>query len=161
MQKKLLKQLETWAQAGDGDCAYKLAVIYRTEGDLQSCVEWMEKSAATKNFDAMKDYAEHLRENGNNEKAVAIYKELAQTFNDEESMENIVDMFELGQCDKDTLNFILELINKKFNEIYQMNNFARVFALQTLRHNELTMETLQAIERRRIAARIRKILADN
>ena len=161
MQKKLLKQLETWAQAGDGDCAYKLATIYRTEGDLQSCVEWLEKSAATKNFDAMKDYAAHLRENGNSEKAVAIYKELAQTFNDEETMENIVDMFEPGQCDKDTLNFILELINKKFNEIYQMNNFARVFALQTLRHNELTMETLQAIERRRIAARIRKILADN
>ena len=162
MQKKLLKQLETWAQAGDGDCAYKLATIYRTEGDLKSCVEWLEKSAATKNFDAMKEYAEHLRKNDNCEKAVAIYKELAQTFNDEESMENIVDMFERGQCDKDTLNFILELINKCYNEIYLIdsgNIFARTMVFQTRRHNECTLEYLQAIERRRIAARIRKLLA--
>ena len=73
-------------------------------------------------------------------------------------MENIVDMYERAQCDKDTLNFVLELINKYFNDIYQMQNIARVFSFQTIRHNELTMETLQAIERRRIAARIRKLL---
>ncbi len=152
------KQLKTWAQAGDGDCAYKLATIYQTEGDLKKYAEWLEKSAATKNFDAMKDYAELLAEKGEDEKALSIYKELVQTFNDEESMENIVELYERGQCDKDTLNFILEHINKNFNEIYQRNNFARVFAFQTLRHDECTMEYLQAVERRRIAARIRKLL---
>jgi len=158
MQEKLLKQLQTWAQAGDGDCAYKLAAIYRAERDFKNYVEWLEKSAATKHFDAMKEFAEHLRESGEHEKAIALYKELAQTFRDEEAMENIVDMYERAQCDKDTLNFVLELINKYFNDIYQMQNIARVFAFQTIRHNELTMETLQAIERRRIAARIRKLL---
>ena len=154
------EQLTKWAQAGDGDCAYKLARIYRDEGDLQKYVEWLEKSAESKTFAAQKEYAELLIEKGKYKKALAIYKELAQTFNDEESMERVVDLYEQGQCDKDTLNFILELINKNFNDIYQMNNFARVFAFQTLRHNELTWETLQAIERRRIAARIRKLLAD-
>lgn len=161
MQDKFLTQLQTWAQAGDGDCAYKLATIYRNEGDLKSYVEWLEKSAATKHFDAMKEFAEYLREKGEHEKAIAIYKDLAKTFNDEEAMEQIVDIYEQGQCDKDTLNFILAFINKQFNDIYQMKNFARVFALKTLRHNELTWETMQAIERRRIAARIRKLLAED
>ncbi|MBR0261259.1 MAG: hypothetical protein IJQ85_05645 [Selenomonadaceae bacterium] len=161
MQKELLKQLQTWAQAGDGDCAYKLATIYRTDGDFKNYVEWLEKSAATKNFDAMKEYAEYLREGADYEKALAIYKELAETFCDEESMENIVDMYEQGQGDKDTLIFVLKLIDKCFNEIYPMNNFARVFVFQTYRYNECTWEYLQAVERRRIAARIRKILAEN
>lgn len=161
MQDKSLTQLQTWAQAGDGDCAYKLATIYRSEGDLKSYAEWLEKSAATKNFDAMKEFAEYLYEKGEHEKALAIYKDLAQTFNDEEAMDKIVCMYERGQCDRDTLNFISEFINKQFNEIYQMKNFARVFALKTLRHNELTWETMQAIERRRIAARIRKLLSED
>ena len=133
MQKELLKQLQTWAQAGDGDCAYKLATAYRTEGDLKSYVEWLSKSAETKNFDAMKEFAGHLRESGEYEKSLAVYKDLAETFRDEEAMENIVDMCERGQGiaknDKDTLNFILELIDKCFNEIYQMKNFVRVLHL--------------------------------
>lgn len=161
-------KLIQWAQAGDGDCMYKLATIYRAEGDLPKYIEWLTKSAETKNFDAMKEYAEHLREDADYEKALAIYKELAETFCDEESMEKIVDMTEHGQGvvknDKDTLNFILELINKCYNEIYLIdkgNIFARTLAFRTRRHNECTWEYLQAVERRRIAARIRKLLAEN
>ena len=168
MQTELLKQLQTWAQAGDGDCAYKLATIYRAEGDLKSYVEWLEKSAATKNFDAMKEFAEHLREGSDYEKAFAIYKELAETFRDEESMDNIVSMCERGQGipknDKDTLNFILDLINKIYNEIYLINRgniIARTLTLMTRRHDECTWEYLQAVERRRIASRIRKLLAED
>lgn len=165
------ERLIQWAQAGDGDCAYKLATIYRTKEDLKSYVEWLEKSVATKNFDAMKEYADLLRSGElvrDFEKALAIYKELAETFLDEESMENIVSMCEFGQGvarnDKDMLNFVLELINKTYNEIYQINRgniIARTMVFQTRRHNECTMEYLQAVERRRIAARIRKILAHN
>ena len=151
-------KLIQWAQAGDGDCMYKLANIYQAEGNQKKYVEWLSKSAETKNFDAMKEYAEYLRGVADYEKSLAIYKELAETFCDEESMEKIVDM---AADDKDTLNFVLELIDKCFNEIYQMNNFTRVFAFQTYRYNECTWEYLQAIERRRIAARIRKILAEN
>ena len=150
-----------WAQAGDGDCMYKLAKIYQDKGNHKRCIEWLEKSAATKNFDAMKEFAEHLRENNSPEKAIAIYKELAEIFCDEESMEAIVNMVECGQGDKEILNFILELIGKNFNDIYQRENFARVFAFQTLRHDECTWEYLQAVERRRIAARIRKLLSQN
>lgn len=161
-------KLIQWATAGDGDCMYKLATIYRAEGNHQDYIEWLAKSAETKNFDAMKDYAEHLREDADYEKALAIYKELAETFYDEESMEKIVDMCEQSQGvpknDKDTLNFILNLINKTYNEIYLIdrgNIFARTLVFQTRRYNECTWEYLQAIERRRIAARIRKLLAEN
>ncbi len=167
----LKDKLIRWATAGDGDCAYKLAVIFHNEGNRQKYIEWLEKSVATKNFDAMKEYADLLRSGElvrDFEKALAIYKELAETFLDEESMENIVSMCEFGQGvarnDKDMLNFVLELINKTYNEIYQINRgniIARTMVFQTRRHNECTMEYLQAVERRRIAARIRKILAAN
>ena len=153
-------KLIQWAQAGDGDCAYKLAMIFKAEGDLKNYVEWLAKSAETKNFAAMKEYAELISDT-DREKALAIYKELAETFCDEESMERIVDM---ATDDKDTLNFILELINKCYNEIYLIdsgNIFARTLVFRTRRHNECTWEYLQAVERRRIAARIKKILAED
>ena len=155
------EQLTQWAQAGDGDCMFKLAKIYQSQCDLSKYVEWLTKSAETKNFDAMKEYAEYLREGADYEKAFAIYKELAETFLDEESMEKIVDM---AANDKDTLNFILNLIDKTYNEIYLIdrgNIFARTLVFRTRRHNECTWEYLQAVERRRIAARICKLLAEN
>ena len=154
------EKLIQWAHAGDGDCMYKLAKVYQREGDLPKYVEWLTKSAETKNFDAMKEYAELISDT-DREKALAIYKELAETFCDEEAMEKIVDM---AADDKDTLNFVLELINKCYNEIYLIdsgNIFARTLVFHTRRHNECTWEYLQAVERRRIAARIRKILAEN
>ena len=161
-------KLIQWATAGDGDCMYKLANIYRTEGNQQNYIEWLTKSARTKNFDAMKEYADLLRGNGDYEKSLAIYKELAETFLDEESMERVVDMCVQSQSvpknDKDTLNFILNLIDKTYNEIYLIdrgNIFARTLVFQTRRHNECTWEYLQAVERRRIAARVRKLLAEN
>ena len=151
-------KLIQWAQAGDGDCMFKLARAYQSQGDLLKYFEWLEKSAETKNFDAMKEYADLIGDT-DREKALAIYKELAENFCDEESMEKIVDM---AAGDKDTLNFVLNLVNKCYNEIYQIdsgNIFARTLVFRTRRHNECTWEYLQAVERRRIAARIRKLLA--
>lgn len=168
MKEKLLK----WAEAGDGDCMYKLAKIYQVEENFDKYFEWLRKSAETKNFDAMKEFAEVLR-NGEEkirdyEKSMSLYKELVETFRDEESMEKIVDMCEQGQGveknDKDLLNYILETINDMYNDIYYIKNInflARTFVFKTRRHNECTMEYLQAVERRRIAARVRKILAEN
>lgn len=162
------EKLIQWAEAGDGDCMYKLAKAYQAEENFPQYLYWLEKAAETKYFDAMREYADHLRKSAEYEKAIAIYKELAETFCDEESMENLVDMTERGQGvaknDKDTLNFILNLIDKTYNEIYLINRgniIARTLVFQTRRHDECTWEYLQAVERRRIAARIRKILADN
>lgn len=161
-------KLIQWAKAGDGDCMYKLATLYREEGDFPQYVHWLEQSAATKCFDAMKEYAELLRGDGNYEKALEIYKELSKKFCDEEAMEHIVDMVERGseipKNDKDTLNFILNIIDEVYNEIYLIdrgNILARTITFCTRRHNECTWEYLRAVERRRIAARIRKLLAED
>ncbi|PUU97413.1 hypothetical protein DCD76_19125, partial [Acinetobacter baumannii] len=95
--------------------------------------------------------ADLLRGAGNYEKSLAIYKELSETFLDEESMEAAVDMTEHGQGvvknDKVTLNFIQNLIDKTYNEIYLIdrgNIVARTPVLQTRRYNECTWEYLQA-----------------
>ena len=165
-------KLKKWAKCGDGDCMYKLAKIYQVEKNFEKYFEWLKKSAATKNFDAMKEFAEILQ-NGdekirNYEKSISLYKELAEKFRDEESMEKIVYMCEQGlgveKNDKNLLNFILEIINEMYNDIYYIKNInflARTITFQTRRHNECTMEYLQAVEHRRIAARVRKILAEN
>lgn len=151
-----------WAQAGDGDCAYKLAKLYLAEENLQEYEQWLAKATETKNFDAMKEYAEVLQGAGDYEKALAIYRELAEKFCDEESMEKMVDMCERGYCDKDTLNFILGIINEQFNDIYSINSgnvLGRIWTFQTRRHDECTLDYLRGVERRKIASRIRKLLA--
>lgn len=166
------EQLLKWSQAGDGDCMYKLATLYREEDDFPQYVHWLKKSAEAQCFDAMKEYAALLRGGDESlrdyEKALALYKELSKKFQDEEAMECAVDMVERGQGipknDKDTLNFILGIIDDMYNEIYLINRgniFARTLVFHTRRHNECTMQYLQAIERRRIASRIRKLLAED
>ena len=50
---------------------------------MKSYVEWLEKATETKIFDAMKEFAKHLREEGDCEKAIALFKELAETFSDD------------------------------------------------------------------------------
>lgn len=159
-------ELIKWAQAGDEHAMYKLAVILRDEENLPQYEQWLKKSADAKHFDAMKEYAELLRGKSEFAAALEIYKELAETFKDVEAMENIVDMCEqsLGvpKNDGDTLNFVLKVIDRMYNEIYLINRgniLARMWYLSTRRHNELTMDTVNAIERRRIAARIRRILS--
>ena len=173
----MLEKLTKWAEAGDGDAMYKLAIAYR-EGDLKAekniskSEYWLVKSAETKHIDAMKELAYFYR-NGSvsikqdYEKAINLYKEIAETYKDEEAMEAVVDMSQLSQGtenDEVTLDFILDIINKQFNEIYFINSgniWGRILKLGTRRHNECTMQYLKAIERRRIANRIRRIKSAN
>ncbi len=162
----MIDKLTKWANSGDEHAMYKLALILRDEGNLPQYEQWLKKSADAKHFDAMKEYAELLRDKSEFAAALEIYKELAETVKDTESMENIVDMCEQSQGvpknDGDTLNFVLEVIDGMYNEIYLIdrgNILLRTINLDTRRHNECTMRYLEAVERRRIAARIRKIIS--
>lgn len=99
----------------------------------------------------MKEYADLLHENSEYENSFALYKELAETFLDEESMKKIVDMCVQSQGvlrnDRNTLNFILNLIDNTYNEIYLIdrgNIITRTLIFQTRRHHECTWEYLQA-----------------
>ena len=129
---------------------YKLAKKFREEENLQKYEYYIEQAAAEKYPDAMKEYATLLMAAADYKKALEIYKELADK-GDVESMERVVDMCEREQGvprnDKATLNFILDAINKSHNEIYLSRNFDTV------------EEYLRAIERRRIASRIKENLS--
>ena len=162
----MIDKLTKWAQAGDGHAMYKLAVILRDEKNFPQYEYWLKKSAEAKHFDAMKEFAKLLRDKADYAAALEIYKELAKYLSDVESMEIIVDMCAQSQGvpenDSDTLNFVLKIIDGMYNEIYLIdrgNILMRTLMFDTRRHNECTMRYLEAIERRRIAARIRKILS--
>ena len=154
----MIEKLTEWANAGDANCAYHMAQI--SKKNFHEYVQWLKKSAEGKNFQAMKEFAKVLRENEkirDTEKAVQIYKELVTDFYDVESMGILVDM--CAPSDTETLNLILETIDKRYNQIYAYDNFfKRVFEFGTRRQDEFTIQTFYAIERRRIAARIKKIL---
>jgi len=114
----------------------------------------------------MKEFAKLLRDKADYAAALALYKELAKDLLDVESMEIIVDMCEQSQGvpknDTDTLNFVLKIIDGIYNEIYLIDRshiLMRTLIFDTHRHNECTMRYLEAIERRRIASRIRKTLS--
>ena len=162
----MIDKLTKWAQAGDGHAMYKLAVILRDEKNFPQYEYWLKKSAEAKHFDAMKEFAKLLRDKAEYAEALALYKELAKDLFDVESMEIIVDMCAQSQGvpenDSDTLNFVLKIIDGMYNEIYLIDRghiLMRTLMFDTRRHNECTMRYLEAIERRRIAARIRKILS--
>ena len=153
------EQLTTWATAGDGDCAYKLAQIYRNEGNAEQYRHWLTKSAAAENYFGMKEYAAILLEAEHTSDALELYKKIVDQTCDTEAAEILVD--NCGR-DRETLEFVLEKMNSMYNEIYlrQGNLIARIFTFGTRRHNEMTMGTWYAIERCRIAEKIRKLLAE-
>ena len=155
------EQLIKWAEAGDGDSMYKLSKIYQAEKDFSKYQYWLEKSArGTKNFFAMKELADNLRKEENFSAARELYKEIVEISGDTEAMENLLD---ISQNDTETLKFILSKIDGMYNEIYLRDYqiLRRTWEFGTRRHNECTIQTLQAVERRRIASRIRKLLEKN
>ena len=160
MARDMKEQLIQWANAGDGDCMFKLAIIYRNEGKIPAADEWLVKSAKAKNFFAMKEYAAILHDNDDDFAARELYKEIVDFSGDWQAMENLLD---ISQDDSAILKFILKKIDNMYNEIYLRDYqiLRRTWDLGTRRHNECTIQTLAAVERRRIASRIRKLLAAN
>jgi lipopolysaccharide biosynthesis regulator YciM len=154
------EQLKQWAESGDGDSMYKLSKIYQAEKDFSKYQHWLEKSAETKNFFAMKELADNLRKQENINAAREIYKEIIEISGDWRAMENLLD---ISANDTEILEFILSKIESMYNEIYLRNYqiLRRTWALGTRRHNECTIQYLATVERRRIASRIRKLLAEN
>lgn len=154
------EQLIQWANAGDDDCMFKLATLYRNEGNISAADEWLVKSAKAKNFFAMKEYADILRDKGDVVAARELYKEIVDFSGDWQAMENLLD---ISQDDSAILKFILKKIDNMYNEIYLRDYqiLRRTWDLGTRRHNECTIQTLAAVERRRIASRIHKLLATN
>ena len=72
-----------------------------------------------------------LRENGDDEAALELYKEIVKLTHDVEAMEAVVD---LCGNDVETLKFVLDNINAEFNDVYlQGNQWQRMLSFGTRR----------------------------
>ena len=156
MKDKLIK----WANAGDADSMYKLGEIYLSEQEPTKAAEYFEKSADTGYTNAMMKIAKMYRcgegVEKDTDKAIDYYKKAASIASEIEALEALTELCD----DEETLNFVESVAQKGYNETYKINHdiLNRIMALGTRRHNECTYQYLQAIERRRIIAKARKML---
>ena len=155
--KKFLKEQ---ADKGDMDAMYKLGKLLLSENEVQA-KKYIVKAAEKNYLPALIMSAEICREEKNFTKTVEFYKKAAE-LGDVKSMEEIVNMCEAGEGveknDSATLEEVLKIIEKNYNDIYSTTDIlGRTFYLGSRRNEEYTPQYAKAIERRRIANRIRKL----
>ena len=143
-----------WAQAGDPNAMIQLAEIFLTEGKIDAAKKFF-KQAAEKNYrPAAKRLAEIFHGEDNLSESINFYKEAAKR-GDVEAMDKLVD---LCPDDEEILNLVLEVIDKKYNEIY--TGHLGILPFGSTRMSECTPAQLEAIERRRIRNKILKLKAN-
>ena len=143
-----------WAQAGDPNAMIQLAEIFLSEGNVDEAKKFF-KQAAEKNYrPAAKKLAKIFHGEKNLPEAINFYKEAAK-LGDVEAMDKLVD---LCPNDKETLDFVLEVIDEKYNEIYvATNGISQMMSFGSSRLSEFLPEQDRAIERRRIRNKILKL----
>ena len=146
-----------WAEAGDPNAMIQLAEIFLSEGKIDEAKKFFRKAAEKNYRPAAKRLAEIFHGEGNLPEAINFYKE-AVKLGDVEAMETLVD---LCSDDEKILNFVLEVIDKKYNEIYVSSDFfAQTMNFGSSRLSEFLPEQDRAIERRRIKNKILKLKAN-
>ena len=143
-----------WAEAGDPNAMIQLAEIFLSEGNVDEAKKFF-KQAAEKNYrPAAKKLAKIFHGEKNLPEAINFYKEAAK-LGDVEAMDKLVD---LCPNDKETLDFVLEVIDEKYNEIYvATNGISQMMSFGSSRLSEFLPEQDRAIERRRIRNKILKL----
>ena len=149
-------QIDEWARAGDPSAMLKLAELYLSEGKTDEAKNFL-KQSAEKNFrPAVMTLAKLFDEEKNLPQAVNFYKQAAE-LKDVAAMERLV---ELCPSDEKILNFVLEIIDKQYNEIYFMGNIiGQTMVFGSGRLSEYLPGQAKAIERRRIKNKILKLKA--
>ena len=148
------------ADTGDIDAMYKLGELLLSEDEMQA-KKYIVKAAEKNYLPALILSAKISQEERNFAKALEFYQKAAE-LGDVKSMEEIVNMCEAGkgvkENDSEILDEVLKIIEKNYNDIYSTTDFfGRTFYLGSRRNEEYTPQYSQAIERRRIANRIRKL----
>lgn len=148
------------ANKGDIDAMYKLGELLLSEDEMQA-KKYIVKAAEKNYLPALILSAKISQEERNFAKALEFYQKAAE-LGDVKSMEEIVNMCEVGEGvkenDSEILDEVLKIIEKNYNNIYSTTDFfGRTFYLGSRRNEEYTPQYAQAIERRRIANRIRKL----
>ena len=146
-----------WAEAGDPNAAIQLAEIYLSEGKIDDAKKFFGQAAEKNYRPAAKKLAEIFHKEGNLPEAINFYKKAVEG-GDVEAMEKLVD---LCSDDGKILNFVLEIIDEKYNKIYVSSDFfAQMMNFGSSRLSEFLPEQEKAIERRRIKNKILKLKAN-
>ncbi|MBR2774937.1 MAG: sel1 repeat family protein [Selenomonadaceae bacterium] len=145
--------IEQWASAGDPNAMIKLAELCIKEDRLDEAKKLLAQ-AADKNYrPAAINLARILHDEGNLPEAVTFYKKAVE-LGDVKAMNVLIDLF---PNDNETLDFVLENINKRYDNIYITS--AGRFAFGSMRVEEYTPQYGEAVERRRIRNKILQLKA--
>ena len=150
----MTESLKQWARAGDPNAMIQLAEFYILAGKVEEAKNFF-RQASEKNYrPAAKRLAEIFHKENNLSEAIIFYKKAVEQ-GDVELMDALI---ELRPNDRQILNFILEIIDKHYNEIYVATDeikSLRIFGSSDM--SEYLPEQERAIERRRIKNKILKL----
>lgn len=151
------KSLTQWAQAGDPIAMFKLAEILLSEGNVDAAKKFLAQSAEKNYRFAAVKLAEIFDAEKNIPQAVKFYK-LAAELKDTTALDRLV---ELCSEDEETLDFVLKIIDGRYNDIYSSKDwFSRTIFFGSRRNEEYTPRYADALERRRIKNKILKLRAN-
>ena len=150
----MTESIKKWATAGDPNAMIKLADIYLAEGKTDEAKKFLAQAAEENYRPAAMKLAKIFHAEGNLPETVTFYKK-ATELGDVEAMDALI---KLCADDKETLNFVLENINKRYDDIYNAD-MGRVFFFGSIRKEEYTPQYGAAVERRRIKNTILQLKA--
>ena len=146
--------IEQWASAGDPNAMIKLAELCIKEDKPDEAKKLLVR-AADKNYrPAAIRLARILHAEDKLPEAATFYKKAVE-LGDVAAMDTLIDLF---PNDNETLDFVLENINKRYDNIYTMGA-GRVFSFGSMRLEEYTPQYGEAVERRRIRNKILQLKA--
>ena len=148
----LIKQ---WAEAGDPNAMIKLAELNLEEGNAAEAKKLLSQATAKNYRPAAIKLARIFHKEGDLPQAIHFY-EIATEQGDVEAMDTLV---KICADDEKILDFVLENIDKHYNNIYSTDSMERMMTFGSMRIEEYTPGYAAAVERRRIRNKILKLKA--
>ncbi len=145
--------IEQWVSAGDPNAMIKLAELCIKEDRLDEAKKLLAQAAEKNYRPAAINLARILHDEGNLPEAVTFYKKAVE-LGDVKAMNVLIDLF---PNDNETLDFVLENLNKRYDNIYITS--AGRFAFGSMRVEEYTPQYGEAVERRKIKNKILQLKA--
>lgn len=146
------------SNAGDIEATFELGKLYFEHEKIKEGEKLIEQAAEKNYTAAIIELAKLKQSTGNFETALELFKKASRAGNIS-ALENAVNICE-EKNDLATLKEITEIIQSRYNDIYDTTDFLRrMWYFGSNRTTEYLPEYARAIERRRIFNRIQKILS--
>lgn len=147
--------IEKWAKDGDPNAMIELAELCLKEDNAAEAKKFLTQAAEKNYRPAAIKLARIFHEEGDLPQAVTFYK-MATELGDVEAMDTLV---KICADDEKILDFVLENIDKHYNDIYNTESMGRMMTFGSMRTEEYTPGYAAAVERRRIRNNILKLKA--